>query len=122
MSYEFYKIIHVTGIILLFASLGGFATFRVFATKESNRKAYKTLAMTHGISLLIVLVAGFGLIARTGIAEGGFPLWIYGKLGIWLLAGGIFTFIKKGPLPLFGNLTVVTLLGVLATVLAVLKF
>ena len=122
MSYELYKVIHLSGIIVLFLSLGAFACFRVFASKESNRKNYKLLAMTHGISLLVVLVAGFGLLARTGAAEGGFPVWIYGKLAVWLLAGGIFTFIKKGPLPLLGNLAVVTLLGILATTLAVFKF
>lgn len=68
----------------------------------------------------MILVAGFGLLARLGLT-GSIPGWIYGKLVIWLVAGGIFTLIKKGKMSLMANLTAVLILGVVASILAVVK-
>ncbi|HEX5386600.1 MAG TPA: hypothetical protein VFW66_07885 [Gemmatimonadales bacterium] len=86
MSYQAYKVIHLFGIFLAFAALGGVALVVANgATRESN-VARKLAGMSHGIAMLIVLVAGFGLLARLGVTHGGaFPGWVWGKLVIWLI-------------------------------------
>lgn len=79
MSYAFYKIIHVVSIVLFF-SLYMSATI-----KKENIK--KEVILT-GIALVFILVSGFGLIARIGIAHGaGWPLWLKFKVAIWAFVG-----------------------------------
>lgn len=79
MSYGFYKIIHLFSIVLFF-------TFFAFAV-ERGQKLKKSVIVT-GVALVLLLVSGFGLVARIGIAHGsGWPLWLYGKLAIWLVLG-----------------------------------
>ncbi len=66
MSYEFYQTLHVLGLFLLFSSLGAAALHAMNGgTKESN-PSRKWVAITHGVGLLFVLVAGFGLLAKSG--------------------------------------------------------
>jgi len=57
----------------------------------------KTFAfITHGVGLLFMLVSGFGLLARMGFMHNaGLPTWIYIKLVIWLIMGGIIALIKR---------------------------
>ena len=50
--------------------------------------------MAHGVALVIVLVAGFGMIARLGMG-GGWPLWVWLKLVIWLVLGAATVFVRK---------------------------
>ena len=42
----------------------------------------------HGVGMLIVLVGGFGLLAKLKPGGSMFPHWAYIKLGIWLVLGG----------------------------------
>ena len=68
--------------------------------------------ISHGISLLAVLVGGFGLIVKTGMS-GSWPGWIYGKLLVWVLLGGAVVFNKRVNLPWITKaLLLVTLGGV----------
>lgn len=84
MSYQFYKLFHILGILLAFGALSGFALHAANGgTKDSNRMR-AAAGMAHGIGLLIVLVAGFGLLARLDL---GFSGWVWAKLLIWLLFG-----------------------------------
>ena len=46
----------------------------------------KLAFITHGLGLLLILVSGFGMLARMGLV-GGLPPWIHAKLTIWVLAG-----------------------------------
>ena len=63
-------------------------------TKETNKNK-KLLSITHGVGLLISLVAGFGLIARLGLHS--FPVWVWVKLLIWLWFGAITAVVYKKP-------------------------
>ena len=91
MSYEFYKLIHFFSIISLFLSLGALLTFSetVEKLKGKIRKAglgnKKKIMVLHGISLLFLLISGFGLIARLQLHS--FPLWVILKLCIWFILG-----------------------------------
>lgn len=93
MPYEFYKVLHLIGIFMTLSGLVGVMTLK-WAGGPIPSKPRRTFFLVHGIGLLIVFVAGFGLAARTGLI-GGFPLWLWTKLGIWLALGGIIAFAKR---------------------------
>lgn len=93
MSYEFYKIMHLTGIVLLFSGLAGLLTLKM-AGAELSRNVKSLVFISHGAGSLFILVGGFGLLARLGIIS-GLPIWVYGKLAIWLILGGSIALIKR---------------------------
>ena len=93
MSYSIYHFIHIGAVFVLFMSLGSMATVRIL---NPQKPWPKWLGMAHGLSLLIILIGGFGMLARLGLTD-GFPTWIYFKLTIWLLLGLMIALIKKVP-------------------------
>lgn len=97
MSYELYKVLHLLGIMLLFASLGGLAILTLRGGEDRDvAPLRKLLTIGHGVALMVVFVAGFGLMARIGIMK-GWPTWIYAKLALWLLLGGSVALIRRTP-------------------------
>lgn len=119
MSYEFYKILHIAGLLLTVFGLFGLIaiSWNDSAPKASLRK---TLMISHGIGLLLLLVAGFGLAARLNLM-GQLPNWIYAKLGIWLLVGGAPALIKRQPKKAALWFVVTLILVLLAVTFAVTK-
>lgn len=94
MSYGVYKIIHLTGLMMTFLALGGVLLHGI--NGGGDLKARKFASAMHGIGLTIALVGGFGLLARRGIAF-PWPGWVFVKLGIWLVIGGLLTAIIRKP-------------------------
>lgn len=88
VPYAAYKVLHLFGIFLLFVALGGLTLHAVNGgTKETNRSR-KLVAITHGLALFLVLLGGFGLLARIGVIHGtSWPGWVWGKLTVWFLLG-----------------------------------
>jgi len=80
VSYLTYKILHVVAILFLFTSLGGLAVLG----RSDDARWRKLAGIVHGISIVVILVAGFGLLARLG-HFGSIPGWAYLKIGLWLL-------------------------------------
>ncbi|MEX0798749.1 MAG: hypothetical protein WD025_04865, partial [Bacteriovoracaceae bacterium] len=79
MSYQFYKIIHVVSIVLFFA---------LYLSAAVKGKNMKKEVIFSGIALILILVSGFGLIARLGMPhDAAWPLWIQLKLVIWAVIG-----------------------------------
>ncbi|HWP91841.1 MAG TPA: hypothetical protein VNN20_06560 [Thermodesulfobacteriota bacterium] len=118
IPYEAYKVIHVIGVMLLLLSLGGYL---MLSTNQSAR-GRKLAAITHGISVLIILVAGFGLLARLGFfGAGGWPLWVWVKLLIWLILAVIVVLIKRVPGLMPVLWFVIPALGAIAAYMAVYK-
>lgn len=124
MSAEFYRVVHLFGIFLLMCSLGGLAMTAwhnkgAQVVKGEAEAAAKRLKMLHGIALVVILVAGFGLMAKLGLMK-TWPLWIIGKLVIWVVFGAAATLVVK--MSDKGKMWVVLLplLGVLAAYLAVM--
>ena len=126
MSYEFYKVLHLLALFVLFTSLGGLAML-AYANRANGTwpaealSARRMLAMVHGIALLIAFVAGFGLMARTGVTTSAWPSWIYGKIGVWLFVGVSVAFVRR--IPGFGRLWILLLplLGAVGAWLAITK-
>lgn len=118
MSYEFYKILHFTGLILTLTSLTGYL-FYLMQNKTNEKK--KFFSILHGVGLLILLVSGFGLAARLGYMQ-QLPNWIYIKLAIWVVLGGAIAIVKRNILSPVNTYILITVLGVLAAITAVTKF
>ncbi len=113
ISYPVYKIIHLVGMILLFSVLGGIALHAMNGGTKRDNVGRVLVASLHGLALLIILVGGFGMLARLGIVQGGLPGWVYAKLGIWILLPFIGMIPYRRPaaakwvlvsLPIFGGL------------------
>jgi hypothetical protein len=80
VSYLTYKILHLVAILFLFTSLGGMAVLG----RRDDARLRKLAGIVHGISIAVILVAGFGLLARLG-HFGSIPTWAYLKIGLWVL-------------------------------------
>jgi hypothetical protein len=81
MPYEFYKFLHFFGLFLLISGLMG-----VFVTTWNGQQLVGRIKVfsfsLHGLGLFLILLSGFGLLARLGLAR-EMPTWAYVKLAIW---------------------------------------
>lgn len=88
MSLAAYKVLHLLGAFLVLAALGA-------ALAGGSRKGS---GIAHGIGLLLLLVAGFGALARLGLSNpAGWPLWLWLKLAIWLTLGAGTVIVRRLP-------------------------
>jgi hypothetical protein len=118
MSYEFYKVIHLLGLSMVVMSLGGIMLFAINGGQKASNSFRKGVMITHGVGLLFLLVAGFGMLHKLQIP--GFPGWAVGKLIIWLALGAFVGLAYKQNLARKLWL-ILPLLVVVATVLAIVK-
>lgn len=97
MSYEFYNLLHILGIVLVFMAVGALAFHGANGgTKETN-KARGLIMASHGVGLLLIAVAGFGMLAKIGGMSGGLPGWLHPKLLIWVLIGAAPALLNRKP-------------------------
>lgn len=118
-AYSLYKVIHLFGMLLIFTSLGGLAAHAASGgTRESN-VSRRQLGIAHGLGLVLMLMAGFGLLANTGtsMASG----WVWGKMIIWLALGAASALPYRSPAMARSLLVILPLLGALAAYLAIFK-
>lgn len=112
MSYEFYKGLHLVGLFLLFASLGGLSIHVANGGDKASNQARGLLAGTHGVGLLLALVAGFGMLAKLHISPA--EPWVIGKIALWLTFGAAVAIPYRKPelaKPLFFALPVLGAVG-----------
>ncbi len=113
MSLAAYKVFHLLGIFFLFTALGGSVAAQMAARAGGGGadKIRKLAGMTHGIALLLILIAGFGALASLGAMQTGMPGWVWLKLGVWVILGASPFILRKAPqlaglfwwlLPFFG--------------------
>jgi hypothetical protein len=119
-SYQLYNVVHIVGLIFLMAGLGGMSSVEV----PSHRRAWirRSLAAFHGLGVFLILLGGFGMLARLGIVQGiAWPGWLWAKVIIWGVLG-VSAFIPyrypRAALPL---LFLLPLLGGLAAYMAIYK-
>ena len=93
MDPNFYQVLHIVGISMVFLGYGALLA-RSMAAPE-NVSVRKLGSITSGIGLLLVLVAGFGLVAKLGYNYA--ETWILVKFTIWLLLGGLIVLINRKP-------------------------
>lgn len=114
ISYTVYKILHYTGLFLLVTALG--ATLSRAAAGvggDAGDPWRKRLMGIHGTALFLVLLGGFGMLARLDVT--GLPGWIWAKLGIWAVLGGIVA-ARRSPASAARALWIVPILAILAGV------
>jgi hypothetical protein len=117
-SHEFYKIVHIIGIVTLMVALGG-AAFLMMAGATTSRRL---LAVLHGAGAFLILLGGFGMLARLGIIQGGsFPAWLWLKIGVWLILGAALIVAWRRPGLARPVLFSLPLLAGVATYMAVYK-
>jgi uncharacterized membrane protein SirB2 len=119
MSYETYKILHLLGLTLVVLSLGGILVHVINGGSKASNGFRKGVMITHGVGLLLLLVAGFGMLAKLGIHS--FPAWVGGKLVIWLALGAFVGVAYKSQRLARKLWIVVPVLVVLAAYLAIAK-
>ncbi len=109
MDYAFYKIIHLVGLAILAIGLGG------MVAESSNRR---TFVMLQGIALLILLVSGFGILAKLKL---GFPHFAMVKAVLWLVIGMLPLIFRKLKIRICFAITISILLITIAAWLGVTK-
>lgn len=117
MSYEFYKVLHILALAILVMGLAGMIQVRLAGSPGASLKGH---FIYHGLGLILLLVSGFGMLAKLGILT-TLPGWIIGKLVIWLLLGGIVVLIKRKPELSYLTRPLVILLVTFAAYLAIFK-
>jgi hypothetical protein len=91
MNLQIYRIIHLFGLSLVLLSLGGIMVHAMNGGTKASNSFRKGAVITHGVGLLLVLVAGFGMLHKTAHDTG----WMVGKMAIWLVLGGAVAFAYK---------------------------
>lgn len=120
ISYSVYKLLHILGVLVLFLALGGVTLHAVNGGGRDTATRRRLALATHGIGLFIILLGGFGMLARLGINT-GFPGWIWGKLAIWVLLGGLVMLPYRVPALARPLWLIVPLLGTIAAYFALYK-
>ena len=122
ISYAVYKVVHYAGIFLLITALGATLSRAALADGSTGRDPWgKRLVAAHGAALFLILLGGFGMLARLDVTQGlGLPGWIWAKLGIWAVLGGILA-ARRRPGVAGRALWLVPVLAVLAGVVALTK-
>jgi hypothetical protein len=121
VSYQVLKLIHFIGIFLLFLSLGGIALYTMNGGTKSTNKHRILAAITHGISLFLLIFAGFSMLKYVDVSHSNLPGWVILKIIIWLAFGGLLALVSKKPkfakILWFGF----PVLGIIAGYLAIFK-
>jgi hypothetical protein len=122
MNPEIFRFLHLFGIFLLFAAVGGVIVRKLVAADAgaaaAKDRAGSLAGLTHGLALIVVLISGFGML---GTLHFGFPAWAWGKLAIWLIFGGILVVIRRSATAARWLWWLLPLLGITAAWLALTK-
>jgi len=122
LPYAFYKVVHIVGIVLVMSALGGIAVHALSGGTKQSNAARRLVVALHGTGVLLILVGGFGMLARLGFRHGAmFPGWLLVKLGVWGLLGAAVALPYRRPTLARSMLVVVPLLAALAAYMAVYK-
>lgn len=120
ISLPVYNFFHLIGIMMVFLALGGAMVHVINGGTKATNQWRTAVGITHGIGIVLILVSGFGMLARLGI-HWPWPAWIIVKMIIWLVIGVLTAFIYR--LGAAGKTLwyVTILLGILAAIMALFK-
>ena len=115
LNFFVYKLIHLAGVFLLFLAFGG-----LLLEQKSSLAKQRWVSVSHGVGLLLLLLGGFGMLARMSI-HWPWPGWIFIKFAIWLVFGFWLLVARKRWLNPTVNYAVLFLLALAATYFALWK-
>lgn len=118
MSYGFYKVVHILGVLMLFSGIAGTIVHAANRADKSSNPMRGALGALHGGGLVLMLVSGFGILAKLGM---GFPGWVWVKVVLWLVFGALIAIPYRKPGWNGALLWLVPVLGGLAAYLAIYK-
>ena len=122
VSHAFYNVVHIIGIVLVMSALGAVAIHALNGGTRQTNAARGLVAALHGTGVLLILIGGFGMLARLGFRHGAnFPLWLWVKLAVWVTAAALLFIPYRRPAlakPIYLALPV---LGGLAAYMAIYK-
>ena len=108
-----YKVVHLLGVCMLFTVLGAIGLHALNGGTKASNVGRRLVGAMHGIALFIILLGGFGMLARMGMVRGMLPGWILAKLAIWVALPVLGMLAYRRPayartllvlIPLFGGL------------------
>ena len=119
-SHSLYNVVHILGLVLLMSALGGMATLG--STNQLTAPIRRAIGAFHGIGVLLMLLGGFGMLARLGIVQGGsWPGWVWVKVVIWGVLTAAAFLPYRYPRTAIPLLLLLPLLGGLAAYMAIYK-
>lgn len=120
ISYGVYRLVHILGILFLFLALGGLSILAANRVGDDARRKRRLVFITHGVALFIILLGGFGMLARLGLTA-GLPGWIWAKLAIWAILAAIVALPLRFPALARPIWFLVPILGTTAAYMALYK-
>ena len=120
MSASVYKVLHILGLLLVFVSLTGIWGVNRRGAGAVVKRQRVGLSAMHGIGLLVLLISGFGLLAKLGYLS-ALPTWSIVKLGLWVVLAGSIALAKRKTEWGLALLSLWILAGTLAAYLCVFK-
>jgi hypothetical protein len=121
-SHQLYNVVHILGIAMLVMALGGSALHAANGGTRQSNAARRLIASLHGLGALLILVGGFGMLARLGVQHGaGFPGWLWIKLTVWVLLGVAVVVPHRRPALARPMLVAVPVLAAIAAYAAIYK-
>lgn len=97
-SYELYSFLHIFGVIILFYGVGGLVTHLLQGGSKESLQCRKCIGIHHGVALVMILVSGFGMMARMHYSFGD-NKWLFVKIACWLIMGGFTALAYKRIIP-----------------------
>ena len=97
ISHSTYWYMHIFGIALVLLSVGGVALHAMSGGTKESSGGRRLAAISHGLGLLLILTAGFGMLARLGVVHGGLPGWVWWKLAVWAVIGALYMIPYRRP-------------------------
>ncbi len=113
MPPQFYYVLHMTGILMLFMGYGALLA-RSLAGGE-DRRVRRLGAITSGVGLIFILVAGFGLLST--IHGNTFHGWVIAKIVVWIVLGAAIVAINRKPAAAMALWWITLGLGVVSSIL-----
>ena len=121
ISYQIYKLVHYLGIFTVLIALGVTCFHVLRGGTRADNPYRKRIAIAHGLGSFVILLGGFGMLARLGIVQKGLPGWIIAKLAILVLLGIALRLSYRAPATARLLIWAVPLLAVLAAYFALYK-
>jgi hypothetical protein len=111
LSLVLYKTVHFVGVFALVTALTASLSRAAAGVGEPEGDPWrKRLAVAHGVALFLVLLGGFGMLARLGMGVTG---WVGAKLLLWIAVGGLIV-LRKNPAAAGWGVVLVPILAALA--------